>query len=86
MGLINRVVPRNELEGAAPDLARVMADKSPAAVKIGKRAFYEQAEMTLSDAYTYAGNVMAKNMMAADAAAGTGAFTRKEPMPTWTGA
>ena len=68
------------------ELARVTADKSPAAVKIGKRAFYEQAEMTLADTYTYAGRVMAENMMAADAEAGIGAFTRKEPTPTWTDA
>ena len=62
----------------------VWPESSPAAVKIGKRAFYEQAEMTLADAYIYAGRVMAENMMATDAEAGIGAFTRKEPMPPWT--
>lgn len=85
MGLVNRVVPRDELEGSAMGLARTIADKSPAAVKIGKRAFYEQIEMPLAAAYNYAGRVMAENMMATDAEAGIGAFTRKEPMPTWTG-
>ena len=66
-------------------MARVIADKSPSAVKIGKRAFYEQLEMPLSEAYEFAGRIMAENMMAEDAEAGIGAFTRKEPMPDWTG-
>ncbi len=85
MGLVNRVVPRAEIGSASMELARTIADKSPAAVKVGKRAFYEQLEMPLADAYAYAGRVMAENMMARDAEAGIGAFTRKEPMPTWTG-
>ena len=85
MGLVNRVVPRDALESASMEMARIVADKSPAAVKIGKRAFYEQAEMPLEEAYAFAGRVMAENMMARDAEAGIGAFTRKEPMPEWTG-
>ena len=67
------------------EMARIIADKSPAAVKIGKRAFYEQLEMPLEEAYAHAGQMMAENMMARDAEAGIGAFTRKEPMPDWTG-
>ncbi|PWE28779.1 enoyl-CoA hydratase [Maritimibacter sp. 55A14] len=85
MGLVNRVVQREALESASIEMARIIAGKSPAAVKIGKRAFYEQAEMPLEDAYAFAGRVMAENMMARDAEAGIGAFTRKEPMPDWTG-
>lgn len=85
MGLVNRVVPLADLENASSDMARIIAAKSPAAVKIGKRAFYEQLEMPLEEAYTFAGRAMAENMMAQDAKAGIGAFTRKEPMPAWTG-
>ena len=85
MGLINDVVPLEDLENRAMEMARIIADKSPAAIKIGKRAFYEQAEMPLKDAYAYAGRVMAENMMARDAVAGIGAFTRKEEMPEWSG-
>ena len=85
MGLVNRVVPLDELEAASMEIARVIVDKSPAAIKIGKRAFYEQAEMPLEEAYNFAGRVMAENMMARDTEAGIGAFTRKEPMPEWTG-
>ena len=85
IGLLNQVVARSNLEAASLKMARTIADKSGAAIKIGKRAFYEQAEMSLEEAYTYAGRVMAENMMARDAEAGIGAFTRKEPMPDWTG-
>ena len=85
IGLVNRVVPLSELETASMDMARIIANKSPSAVKIGKRAFYEQVEMPLEEAYTFAGRTMAENMMAKDAEAGIGAFTRKEPMPNWTG-
>ncbi len=85
MGMINRVVPLDKLEETSMQLARIVADKSPAAIKIGKRAFYEQAEMSIEDAYAYAGQVMAENMMAQDAEAGIGAFTRKEKMPEWEG-
>lgn len=85
MGLVNSVVPLADLESATMEMARIIADKSPAAVKIGKRAFYEQLEMPLEDAYAFAGRTMAENMMVRDAEAGIGAFTRKEPMPEWTG-
>ena len=85
MGLLNRVVPLAELEATSMEMARIIADKSPAAVKIGKRSFYEQIEMPLDEAYAFASRTMAKNMMARDAEAGIGAFTRKEPMPEWIG-
>lgn len=85
LGLVNRVVPLVDVETEALKLARLIADKSPTAIKIGKRAFYRQAEMPLEEAYAYAGRVMAENMMARDTEAGIGAFTRKEPMPDWSG-
>lgn len=85
MGLVNRVVPLAELEGASMEMARIIAGKSSAAVKIGKRAFYEQLEMPLEQAYAFTGRMMAENMMAKDTVAGIGAFTRKDPMPEWTG-
>ena len=85
LGLVNRVVPRDALEDTAMEVARTIADKSPAAVKIGKRAFYDQLDMSLAEAYAFTGRVMAENMMSRDAEAGIGAFTRKEPMPAWTG-
>jgi len=85
MGLINRVVPLADLSFATVEMARKIADKSPAAVKIGKAAFYAQAQMPLDEAYAYAGRVMAENMMARDAEAGIGAFLSKSGMPEWRG-
>ncbi|MGB1147312.1 MAG: enoyl-CoA hydratase [Alphaproteobacteria bacterium] len=85
LGLINRVVPLDALEDEALNMAQIIAGKSPAAVKVGKRAFYEQAEMPLEEAYAFAGRVMAENMMARDTEAGIGAFIEKQPMPEWTG-
>jgi enoyl-CoA hydratase/carnithine racemase len=85
MGLVNSVVPEDQVAIEAMRMARIIADKSSAAVKIGKEAFYRQAEMTLDDAYKYAGRVMAENMMARDAEAGIGAFVSKQPMPRWSG-
>ena len=85
MGLVNRVVPQQELETASRDMALRIAGKAPVAIKIGKRAFYEQAAMSLEDAYAYTGAAMAENMMARDTEAGIRAFMAKEPMPEWQG-
>ena len=51
MGLVNRVVPAGDGLAEAQRLAEIIASKSPATVKIGKRAFYEQREMGLKAAY-----------------------------------
>ena len=85
MGLINRVVPEEGLASAAMQMAQMIAQKSPVAIKMGKKAFYEQLGMSLDDAYEHAGAVMADNMMACDAQGGIGAFIAKQPMPEWIG-
>lgn len=83
-GLVNRVVPAGEAETEALRLAGVIASKSPLALKIGKRAFYEQAEMNLADAYRHASQAMVENMLARDAEEGIDAFIQKRA-PNWTG-
>ena len=85
IGLVNRVVPEPEVAATARAMADTIVGKSPVAVKIGKEAFYRQAEMELRAAYDFAGKAMAENMMARDAEAGIGAFVAKKPMPNWTG-
>lgn len=85
MGLVNRVVSEDSLAEEAMKMARAIAEKSSSTVKIGKEAFSRQIEMSLDEAYEYAGWAMAENMMARDAEAGIGAFVNKRPMPEWTG-
>ena len=54
LGLVNRIVPAGEAVAGARRFAATIAQKSPLTVKIGKRAFYEQAEMPLAAAYDHA--------------------------------
>ena len=82
LGLVNRVVPAAQLSEAALALADTVANKLTAAVKIGKRAFYEQASMRLADAYAYTAQVMTENMLLRDTAEGVQAFIEKRP-PDW---
>jgi enoyl-CoA hydratase/carnithine racemase len=84
IGLINRAVPADKLAAETTALAAKIAGKSPHVLKIGKTAFYRQAELELAKAYAYAGEVMAENMMAADAAEGIDAFIGKRT-PAWKG-
>lgn len=84
-GLVNRVVPLGKVSDTAREMAENIVGKSPVAVKMGKGAFYQQAEMGLAEAYDFAGRTMAGNMMARDAERGIGAFVAKQPMPEWTG-
>ena len=82
IGLVNRVVAVGQERDAAIALAQHVASKSAHTVKIGKEAFYRQAEMSLSDAYRFASKVMTENMMAVDAEEGIGAFIDKRT-PVW---
>ncbi|MGY6632922.1 MAG: enoyl-CoA hydratase [Alkalilacustris sp.] len=84
LGLVNRVVPPESLEAETRALAETVAGKLGAAVRIGKRAFYEQAEMGLADAYAHTGAVMVDNMLWRDTAEGIQAFLEKR-RPDWRG-
>ncbi len=82
IGLINRVVAPGHEHAEALKLAEKIAGKSSLTVKIGKEAFYRQAEMSLADAYKYSSDVMVENMLARDAEEGIGAFIEKR-QPKW---
>jgi enoyl-CoA hydratase/carnithine racemase len=83
-GLVNRVTPREYLNQIVEKYAQTIAAKSPLTLKIGKEAFYRQAEMELSDAYAFAAQTMVENLLARDAEEGIGAFIEKRK-PEWTG-
>lgn len=82
LGLVNRVVPADALVAETRDLADTIAGKLASAVRIGKRAFYDQLEMPAADAYRFTGAAMVSNMLDADTAEGIAAFLEKRP-PGW---
>ncbi len=82
IGLVNRCVAPEALQTATLEMARKIASKSSMTLATGKRAFYAQREMTLSEAYDYASGVMVDNMLARDAEEGIGAFIEKRA-PQW---
>jgi enoyl-CoA hydratase/carnithine racemase len=83
-GLVNRVVPADQVLADATGMAQKIAEKSHMVVGLGKATFYEQIEMPLCDAYEHATRVMVENMMARDATEGIAAFLGKRK-PDWKG-
>ena len=82
IGLINDHFDTSTLEEEVLKLAENIASKSKKVVKIGKKAFYKQLEMSLDKAYKYTSRVMSENMMALDAKEGISAFLEKRT-PKW---
>ena len=76
-GLVNRVVPADALDAEVERLTQSILAKSAVAVRIGKGMYYKQLEMGLTEAYAYASEVMACNMMSEDAGEGIDAFMQK---------
>jgi enoyl-CoA hydratase/carnithine racemase len=81
-GLVNRVVPPEQLDGAVNDLAARICASSRAVIGLGKRAFYAQDGLTEADAYDIAAPVMTANAAHPDAREGITAFLEKRP-PVW---
>ena len=81
-GLINEVADPDQLDTAVLRYVEQIAGKSPAAIRYGKEMFYRQRRLSLPEAYAYASDVMARNMMEEDAAEGVDAFLQKRP-PVW---
>ena len=83
-GLVNRVAPLAALDSEVDRLAQKILAHSGAVVTMGKQLFYEQVEKGLKDAYAFASEGMACNMMLADAGEGIDAFLAKRK-PRWRG-
>ena len=83
-GLVNRVVPREELEPAVLELVGAIARSSAYTVATGKRAFYSQIDRSENEAYEHCELVMTENAVAYDAQEGMTAFLEKRD-PVWRG-
>ncbi len=83
-GLVNRVAPLERLDETVQGLVDDILAKSPAVIRNGKRAFYDQLDRPLADAYDVAGKAMTKGILLEDAAEGMDAFLQKRPAE-WRG-
>ncbi len=83
-GLVNTVVPFENLDKTVMEMAESIAEASPLVLEIGKRAFYNQIELDESRAYAYASETITLNLLAEDAQNGITAFLEKRT-PTWKG-
>jgi len=83
-GLVNRLVPAEELDDAVAELVDRIARSSPLTVAVGKEAFYAQIELDEHRAYDLTKSVMAMNSLAEDAQEGICAFLEKR-QPSWQG-
>jgi len=80
-GLVNRVVPPEQLEATTLSLAKQIAEKPPSTVAAGKRGFYQQMDMGLAKAYELASKVIADSFAHDEGRAGMDAFINKKPPP-----
>lgn len=82
-GLLNKVVPAEDLDAATWKMASTIAKKAPAALQIGKKMFYQQLGMDETSAYSYASDCIVSNMLSEDGKEGLDAFAEKRK-PNWT--
>ena len=82
IALINNYFDEKSLSDEVNLIAKKITSKSCLTLKIGKKAFYDQSEMNVGDAYQYASEIMIKNMMEYDAEEGIDAFLEKRN-PEW---
>jgi enoyl-CoA hydratase/carnithine racemase len=83
LGLVNRVVPPDQLDAAVQELVDALLAVSPLVLQTGKTAFYSQRNMDEATAYEHATRVMTYNAICADAQEGMQAFLEKRK-PEWT--
>jgi enoyl-CoA hydratase/carnithine racemase len=84
LGLVNRVVPADQLDAAVDECVAAILASSPLTVRLGKQAFYDQLALDEEAAYERATDVMTDNATRRDAQEGIDAFLHKR-RPVWTG-
>ncbi|MEO5860968.1 MAG: enoyl-CoA hydratase [Burkholderiales bacterium] len=78
-GLVNRVAPLDKIDESLAEMIQAIIAKPASVLALGKKLFYQQLEMDMSDAYTHASGVMACNFLMPEAAEGVDAFMQKRP-------
>jgi len=84
LGLVNHVVPRDQLDVKVDEIAQKLAKKSPATLRLGRRAFYTMRDMEYEKALEYLSSMLAINTQAEDVAEGIASFMEKRD-PVWKG-
>lgn len=84
IGLVNRVVPLEQLDAAVEELTSAITASSPLVIRMGKHAFYHEQSLSEAAAYDHAVGVMTDNATCVDAQEGINAFLQKRP-PAWRG-
>ena len=84
IGLVNHVVPRDQLDAKVDEIIERITSKSPAILRLGRRAFYTMRDMEYEKALEYLSSMLAINTMAEDVAEGISAFLEKRE-PRWKG-
>jgi enoyl-CoA hydratase/carnithine racemase len=84
LGLVNHVVPREQLDTKVDEIIEKITSKSPAILRLGRRAFYTMRDMEYDKALEYLSSMLAINTMAEDVAEGISAFLEKR-QPRWKG-
>ena len=82
LGLVNQVVKPDDLEEAFDAMVTRLLDKPKDVLALGKRAFYQQLEMGLADAYDFTTEVIVDNALGKDFEEGLAAFIDKR-QPNW---
>lgn len=83
-GIVNRVVPRDQLDAAVGEWARKLAGKSPVIMALGKQAMRRQLDMPLDDALDYLRSQLSLALSTEDIVEGVSAFFEKRE-PQWRG-
>ncbi len=84
LGIINRVVEQEELDAAIDEVVASLASQSPAALGLGKAAFYAVEDMDLDTALDHLHVGLTAISTTEDAAEGVKAFLEKRD-PNWRG-
>jgi enoyl-CoA hydratase/carnithine racemase len=83
LGLVNQVVPLDELGARTEELANKISEASRFALSVGKQGFYAQVDQSDDKALHYAKHTIVMNNLSEDAQNGVKAFLAKKPKVKW---